>query len=83
MSNEFLVSLPEQTESLKSQGLYKRERVIAGKQQATIDVRNNDDTQEVLNIDPIITHRFPVNEFQKAFDLMESGQSGKIVLDWS
>lgn len=50
MSNEFLVSLAEQTESLKSQGLYKRERVIAGPQQATIDVRNNDDTQEVLNL---------------------------------
>jgi threonine 3-dehydrogenase len=39
--------------------------------------------QSGLNIDPIITHRFPVNEFQTAFDLMESGQSGKIILDWS
>ena len=39
--------------------------------------------QSGLTIDPIITHRFPVDDFQKAFDLMESGQSGKIILDWS
>ena len=39
--------------------------------------------QSGLNIDPIITHRFPVDDFQEAFDLMESGQSGKIILDWS
>ena len=39
--------------------------------------------QSGLNIDPIITHRYPVDDFQEAFDLMESGQSGKIILDWS
>ncbi|MBT8098478.1 MAG: L-threonine 3-dehydrogenase [Gammaproteobacteria bacterium] len=38
--------------------------------------------QSGLNIDPIITHRFPVDDFQEAFDLMESGQSGKIILNW-
>ena len=38
--------------------------------------------QSGLNIDPIITHRFPVDDYQEAFDLMESGQSGKIILDW-
>ena len=38
--------------------------------------------QSGLNITPIITHRFPVSDFQQAFDLMESGQSGKIVLEW-
>jgi threonine 3-dehydrogenase len=38
--------------------------------------------QSGLNIEPIITHRFPLNDFQQAFDLMESGQSGKIILDW-
>ena len=50
MSNEFLASLAEQTEALKSQGLYKRERIIAGPQQAALDVCNNDDTREVLNL---------------------------------
>ena len=39
--------------------------------------------QSGLNIDPIITHRFPIDEYQEAFDLMESGQSGKIILDWT
>ncbi|RFB04520.1 L-threonine 3-dehydrogenase [Parvularcula marina] len=38
--------------------------------------------QSGLNLDPIITHRLPVSEFQKGFDTMRSGQSGKVVLDW-
>jgi glycine C-acetyltransferase len=46
----FLNSLNEQTEALKSQGLYKTERLIAGPQQAAIDVRNDGDTQHVLNL---------------------------------
>ena len=39
--------------------------------------------QSGLNIDPIITHHFPVDDFQPAFDLMESGQSGKVILNWA
>ncbi len=35
-----------------------------------------------LDITPVITHRFPYHEFRKAFDLMASGDSGKIVLEW-
>ncbi len=50
MSAQFLQSLSEQTEALKSQGLYKSERLIAGPQQAAIDVRNNGDVQHVLNL---------------------------------
>jgi glycine C-acetyltransferase len=46
----FLQSLAEQTEALKSQGLYKTERLIAGPQQAAIDVRTNGDVQHVLNL---------------------------------
>ena len=38
--------------------------------------------QSGLNVDSIITHRFSVDDFQPAFDLMESGQSGKIILNW-
>jgi glycine C-acetyltransferase len=45
-----LQSLSEQTEALKSQGLYKSERLIAGPQQAAIDVRNNGGVQHVLNL---------------------------------
>jgi threonine 3-dehydrogenase len=39
--------------------------------------------QSGLNIEPIITHHFPIDEYQPAFDLMESGQSGKVILHWN
>lgn len=35
-----------------------------------------------LDIRPVITHRLPVADFQKGFDAMLSGESGKVVLDW-
>lgn len=38
--------------------------------------------QSGLNIEPVITHHFPVAEFQKGFEIMASGQSGKVILDW-
>ena len=36
-----------------------------------------------LDISPVITHRFPYFRYEEAFQLMKSGQSGKIILDWS
>jgi threonine 3-dehydrogenase len=36
-----------------------------------------------LDITPVITHRFHYSEFEKGFEVMRSGQSGKVVLDWS
>jgi len=39
--------------------------------------------QSGLTIDPIITHRYAADDFQEAFELMESGRSGKIILDWN
>ena len=39
--------------------------------------------QSGLDISPVITHRFPYTEFKEAIELMKSGNSGKIVLDWS
>ncbi|MDF2179267.1 L-threonine 3-dehydrogenase [Aliiglaciecola sp. CAU 1673] len=38
--------------------------------------------QSGLDLSPIITHRFNVEQFQKGFDTMASGQSGKVVLSW-
>jgi len=35
-----------------------------------------------LDIRPVITHRFHYTEFQKAFEVMISGQSGKVILNW-
>ena len=38
--------------------------------------------QSGLNVAPIITHHYPIADFQPAFDLMASGQSGKVILNW-
>ncbi len=38
--------------------------------------------QSGLDISPVITHRFNYTEFQKGFDAMLSGQSGKVILNW-
>ncbi len=38
--------------------------------------------QSGLDISPIVTHRFGYADFQKGFDAMRSGQSGKVVLTW-
>lgn len=38
--------------------------------------------QSGLKIDHIITHRMSVDQFQEGFDIMRSGQSGKVVLKW-
>ncbi len=35
-----------------------------------------------IDLTPIITHRFHVDEFQKGFDVMEGGQCGKVILSW-
>ena len=35
-----------------------------------------------LNIEPLITHRFGYTEFEKGFEAMRSGKSGKVILDW-
>jgi len=45
-----LRSLAEQTESLREQGLYKQERIIAGPQQASISVSSNGATAKVINL---------------------------------
>jgi threonine 3-dehydrogenase len=39
--------------------------------------------QSRLDISPIITHRFPIDQFQEGFEVMRSGRSGKVVLDWT
>ena len=36
-----------------------------------------------LDLTPVITHRFHYTDFQKGFDAMMSGNSGKVVLDWT
>ncbi|MBF0313755.1 MAG: L-threonine 3-dehydrogenase [Oligoflexia bacterium] len=38
--------------------------------------------QSGLNIDPIFTHRFPIERFKEGFEIMSQGQSGKVILEW-
>ena len=38
--------------------------------------------QSGLDISPVVTHRFAYEEFEKGFDAMNSGESGKVVLYW-
>lgn len=39
--------------------------------------------QSGLDISPVITHRLPYTEFEDGFAAMISGQSGKVILNWS
>jgi len=36
-----------------------------------------------LDIKPVITHHFPAKDFKEGFEIMSSGKSGKIILDWT
>ena len=38
--------------------------------------------QSGLDISPVITHRFGADEFESGFSAMNSGDSGKVILDW-
>lgn len=35
-----------------------------------------------IDLNPVITHRFHADDFQKGFDVMESGDCGKVILNW-
>jgi threonine 3-dehydrogenase len=39
--------------------------------------------QSGLDISPVITHRLHFSEFEKGFEIMRSGESGKVLLDWT
>jgi threonine 3-dehydrogenase len=39
--------------------------------------------QSGLDVTPVLTHRFGIDDFQHGFDAMRSGQSGKVILNWS
>ena len=35
-----------------------------------------------LDLSPVLTHEFKLNDYQDAFDIMRSGNSGKVILNW-
>ena len=56
-------------------GIYGREMFETWYKMATM-------LQSGLDLAPMITHRFPVDDYREAFELMASGQSGKVILSW-
>ncbi|MFP8965982.1 L-threonine 3-dehydrogenase [Pokkaliibacter sp. CJK22405] len=39
--------------------------------------------QSGLDLSPLITHHFKVEEFEQGFEAMNTGQTGKVILDWT
>jgi threonine 3-dehydrogenase len=38
--------------------------------------------QSGLDLAPLITHRLGIDDFAEGFEVMRSGKSGKVVMDW-
>lgn len=60
---------------LTIKGIYGREMFETWYKMASL-------LQSGLDLSPIITHEFEVADFQKGFDVMNSGKSGKVLLKW-
>jgi len=60
---------------LTIKGIYGREMYETWYQMAVL-------LQSGLDIEPVITHRFSHRDFEEAFAVARSGQSGKVILDW-
>lgn len=39
--------------------------------------------QSGLNIEPVITHEYAIDDYQQAFDMIRSGHSGKVIMNWN
>jgi threonine 3-dehydrogenase len=61
---------------LTLKGIYGREMFETWYKMASL-------LQSGLELEPIITHHLPVQEYAQAFSIMGSGRSGKVIMDWS
>jgi len=61
---------------LKLKGIYGREMYETWYKMTSM-------LQSGLDIKPIITHHFKIDEFQQGFDILNAGKSGKVILDWA
>ncbi|WP_421220777.1 L-threonine 3-dehydrogenase [Aeromonas enteropelogenes] len=61
---------------LMLKGIYGREMFETWYKMASL-------IQSGLNISPIITHHYQVDDFQQGFDVMRLGHSGKVILNWN
>jgi threonine 3-dehydrogenase len=60
---------------LTLKGIYGREMFETWYKMASL-------IQSGLNVAPVITHHFPVADYQQAFDVMRQGDAAKVILDW-
>ena len=60
---------------LKIKGIYGREMFETWYKMGAM-------IQGGLDISPVITHRFKYTDYEKGFEAMMSGKSGKVILDW-
>jgi threonine 3-dehydrogenase len=60
---------------LTLKGIYGREMFETWYKMASL-------VQAGLDLKPMITHRFAINDFERGFEVMRSGQSGKVILEW-
>jgi threonine 3-dehydrogenase len=60
---------------LEIKGVYGREMFDTWYKMASL-------IQSGLDLTPMLTHSYPIEEFADAFEMMASGQTGKVVLDW-
>ncbi len=60
---------------LEIKGVYGREMFETWYKMASL-------IQSGLDLTPMLTHNFPVDNFLKGFELMASGRTGKVILDW-
>ena len=61
---------------LTLKGIYGREMFETWYKMSTM-------LQSGLDLSPVLTHHFRVDDFQAGFDVMRSGASGKVILDWT
>ena len=60
---------------LEIKGVYGREMFETWYKMASL-------IQSGLDLSPMLTHQLPVDEYQTGFELMASGKTGKVILDW-
>ena len=60
---------------LTLKGIYGREMFETWYKMASL-------LQSGLDLTPVITHHLPIQEYPQAFNIMGSGRSGKVILDW-
>jgi len=61
---------------LKLKGIYGREMFDTWYKMVSL-------LQSGLDISPVITHKFPMQDYEKAFEIIGSGKSGKVIMEWS